>query len=131
MELQSISKISKDVYRKFSRFDAFKKSKWRKLMIPSAITVIIAGAIEIFVIASFTYDFESIIALMALMELLMIFIMAYMWFGLPLIGYKLSAKLYSIDISYTWYDNHFTKKAESEEISSISNYTYSGLLKVC
>lgn len=132
MELQSISKISKDVYRKFYRFDAFEKTRLRKLLIPTGIIVTIIVSIELFVISNYTYDLDQpVIPLLALMILLMIFMITYMWFVLPLIGYKLSAKLYSIDNYFTWYDEYFTVKVDSEDISSMSNYTYEGLLKAC
>lgn len=131
MELQSVSKIDKDVYRKFYQFDAFKKTRWRKILIPTGIVVTIIASIEIFVIINYTYDLDQpVIPLLALMIFLMLFMVVYMWFVMPLIGYKLSAKLYSIDNYFTWYGDHFTVKVDSEELSSVSNYTYDGLLKV-
>lgn len=131
MELQSVSKIDKDVYRKFYRFDAFKKTRWRKILIPTGIVVTIIASIELFVIINYTYNLDQpIIPLLALMIFLMLFMVVYMWFVMPLIGYKLSAKLYSIDNYFTWYKDHFTVKVDSEELSSVSNYTYEALLKV-
>lgn len=131
MELESISKIDKDVYRKFYRFDAFKKTRWRKILIPTGIVVTIIASIELFVIFNYTYGLDQpVIPLLSLMVFLMLFMTVYMWFIMPLIGYKLSAKLYSIDNQFTWYEDHFTVKVDSEELSSESNYTYQGLLKV-
>lgn len=132
MELESISKIEKDIYRKFYRFDAFKKTRWRKFLIPTGIIVTIIASIELFVISYYTYDLDQpVIPLLALMVFLMLFMTVYMWFIMPLIGYKLSAKLYSIDNYFTWYEDHFTVKVDSEDVSSTSNYTYEGLLKAC
>lgn len=132
MELQSISRISKEDYYSYFRFVNFKSNTWAKFLLPASILVIIAGTAEIFAIVNYGYDTDqSVIPLLALLVLLMVFMFAYMWFIMPLIGYKLSAKLYSIDNYFTWYNDHFIVKVDSQGVSSLSNYTYEGLLKAC
>ena len=128
MELESVSKISKDDYCRFFRFVNF-KTGWRKVLIPVFLALLIVMAAEIALMAFYSID-SSMILFVVLMAFLLAFVLLDIWFIAPRLFYKAAARLYSIDNYFTWYEDHFTVKADGDGISSISDFRYSGLLKV-
>lgn len=126
MELESVSKISKDDYCKFYRFANF-KTGWKKFLIPTELALLVILTVMISIGAFYSSDFFLLI----LVDVFAVFLLLYVWFIAPRVAYKLSAKLYSVDNYFTWYDDHFTVKADAEGMTSSSDIKYLSLLKVC
>ncbi len=127
MQLESTSKIGLNDYVKFFRFFNF-KTGWKKYLIPAATVILLLMAVEIFITVTYS-DNASIIFLEIFMGILLVFLLFYLWYIMPLVSYKLSSKLYSIENCYTWYNDHFIVKTDTDGITSTSNIKYTSLLK--
>lgn len=128
MEIRAKCKFDKDSIRALTHLSTFKKFNPKK----TVITRIILCFVLLLIIAAepiaFGFDVFSIIFIVV--DLLVISIDCFMYFGFPKIQYKALAKMKDAENEFVFCDNVIKVFSKSQEYNGEAEFEYSLLVKV-
>ena len=128
MEIKAKCKFDKDSIRALAHLSTFKKSNPKKTVIARTILCLIL--LLVIVAELVVFDFDVVPIILIVVDLLVILIDFFMYFGLPKIQYKALAKMKDVENEYIFCDNVLKTFTKSQEYNGEAEIEYSLFVKV-